>query len=67
MSIETVSVEQTMGKYDEAEVKRWDGGIGLRCGLGGPPSVVVTPFGRLRDGSNHHVEAASLTCSGACR
>ena len=32
----------------------------MRCGLGGLPPVVVTPFGRLGVGSNHQVEAASL-------
>ena len=33
---------------------------GVRCGLGGLPPVVMTPFGLLGVGSNHHVEAASL-------
>ena len=37
--------------------------MGLRCGLGGLPPVVVTPFGRLGVGSNHQVEAASLAIS----
>ena len=35
----------------------------MRCGLGGLPRVVVTPFGRLGVGSNHQVEAASLAGS----
>ena len=47
----------------------WDGGMGLRwdeCGLEGLPPVVVTPFGQLGVGSNHHVEAASLAgCASA--
>ena len=32
----------------------------VRCGVRGLPPVVVTPFGRLGVGSNHHIEAASL-------
>ena len=58
------------GKYDEAEVKRWDGTgewvwgeiSKARCGLEGPPPVVVTLFGRLGVGSNHPVH---INCIGS--
>ena len=33
----------------------------MRCGLGGLPPVVVTLFGRLGVGSNHHIEAVPLS------
>ena len=35
----------------------------VRCGLGGFPPVVLTPFGRLGVGSNHQVEVASFSGS----
>ena len=69
MSIETVSVEQTMGNAMKLKWKgemRWGNGFEVRwvrCGLGGLTPVVVTPFGRLGVGSNHQVEAASLAGS----
>ena len=59
MSIETVSVEQTMGNTMKL---KWKGGMGwgngfevrwVRCGLGGFPPVVVTPFGLVGVVSNH--------------
>ena len=65
-SIETVSVEQTMENTMKLKWKgemRWGNGFEVRCGLGGLPPVVVTPFGRLGVGSNHQVEAASLAGS----
>ena len=64
MSIETVSVEQTMRNKMKLKWKgRWGNGFEVRwvrCGLGGLLPVVMTPFGRLGVGFNHHVEAASL-------
>ena len=66
MSIETVSVEQTLGKHDEAEIKRWDemgewvwgemGEVWSRRSPSGCGDAIL----RLGVGSNHHVEAASL-------
>ena len=66
MSIETVSVEQTMGNTTKLKWKGemgWGNGFEVRCGLEGLPPVVVTLFGRVGVGSNHQVEAASLAGS----
>ena len=38
----------------------------VRCGIEGLPPVVVKPVGRLRVGSTHHVEAASLAGTANC-
>ena len=43
-----------MGKWVCGEMSE------VRCGFGGLPPVVVTPFGRLGVGSIHHVDEASL-------
>ena len=67
MSIETVSVEQTMGNTMKLKWKgemRWGNGFKVRWGVVSEVSlrlpVVVTPFGRLGVGSIHHEEATSL-------
>ena len=35
----------------------------MRCGLGGLPPVVVTPFGRLGVGSDHQVDRNMRLCT----